>query len=144
MRPLHSLFAALALFAFGKQEALKRGLLLVDTKYEFGLCEGKVTLADEIHTLDSSRYWIEKTYRERISRGEAPEMLDKEPVRQWLLAKGFKGDGAVPEFTDDYRISLADHYVRSFEHITGTTFVPAPGDTVERIEKILRSRFFRG
>ncbi len=134
---------ALALFAFGQQEAAQQGLMLVDTKYEFGLCEGKVTLADEIHTLDSSRYWIEKSYRERISRGEAPEMLDKEPVRQWLLTKGFKGDGTIPEFTDEYRISLTDHYVRSFEHITGTPFVPVPGDTAARIEKILRTLMHR-
>ena len=113
---------ALALFAMGQKRAAEQGLILVDTKYEFGLLAGKVVLADEIHTLDSSRYWIESSYQEHFAAGEPPRMVDKEPTRQWLLSKGYKGNGAPPAFTDEHRIKLARHYISSFEQITGTTF----------------------
>ena len=130
--------AASALFAFGQARAAARGLILVDTKYEFGLLGGKLILADEIHTLDSSRYWIAESYPERFERGEPPEMLDKEPVRQWLLRQGYKGDGPIPSFSDDYRVELSRHYINSFERITGLEFRASVGSVHERIVQNLQ------
>lgn len=118
---------AFALFNRGTVEAAKHGLLLVDTKYEFGLLDGKLLLVDEVHTLDSSRYWVAETYQGKFARDQSPEMLDKEPVRQWLISQGYMGDGPVPEFTEQYRVELAQHYIRSFEKITGEVFNPRVG-----------------
>ncbi|RMG40736.1 MAG: phosphoribosylaminoimidazolesuccinocarboxamide synthase [Candidatus Dadabacteria bacterium] len=129
---------ALELFKKGQNEAQKNGLILVDTKYEFGLIDGKLVLADEIHTLDSSRYWVAASYRERFEAGEAPEMLDKEPIRQWLLSKGYKGEGEIPEITDQYRMEIARHYIDSYRLITGEEFKPVPGPALERIERALK------
>lgn len=129
--------AAIALFELGQRRAAERGLILVDTKYEFGLLDGTLVLADEIHTLDSSRYWIAATYPQRFERGETPEMLDKEPVRQWLLAQGYKGDGPIPRFTDEYRVELARHYIESYERISGAEFHAEAGAQLERIERNL-------
>lgn len=130
--------ASLALFKRGQERAESLGLLLVDTKYEFGLYQGRVIICDEIHTLDSSRYWIKASYQDRFARGESPQMLDKEPTRQWLLQQGYKGDGPIPHFTDDHRVEIARHYIKSYEQISGATFVPDPGPTVQHIEKRLR------
>ena len=130
---------ALALFALGEQRAKEQGLILVDTKYEFGLLAGELTLADEIHTMDSSRYWIAESYQERFDSGEAPEMLDKEPTRQWLLSKGYKGEGEIPNFSDSHRVSLGKHYINSFERITGSPFEGSVGPVAERVEKNLRA-----
>jgi phosphoribosylaminoimidazole-succinocarboxamide synthase len=129
--------AALSLFALGEEVSLTQGLILVDTKYEFGLLNGKLILADEIHTLDSSRFWLKSSYVERISGGLAPEMLDKEPTRQWLLAQGFKGDGEIPHFTDEHRISIAKHYISAFEKITGLEFSTKSECVTERIKRNL-------
>ena len=129
---------AFALFTRGQQQASEHGLILVDTKYEFGLCSGKLILVDEIHTLDSSRYWREATYADRLAAGEAPEMLDKEPIRRWLMAQGYKGDGELPPINDDYRVKVARLYVDSVVEITGTPFVSAVGDTKLRVEQALR------
>lgn len=131
--------AAFALFDMGQREAERHGLILVDTKYEFGLANGELLLADEIHTLDSSRYWQLKSYNERFERGENPDMLDKEPTRQWLLSKGYKGDGLIPEFTDDHRVSISRHYVDSFEKISGKPFSAQVGSVQDRIDRALRS-----
>ncbi len=122
-----------ALFARGQSEAAARGLILVDTKYEFGVYRGQLMLADEIHTLDSSRYWVAESYEAKLAQGEAPEMLDKEPTRQWLLSQGFRGDGPVPEFTEDHIVSLARHYIDSYEQITGKVFVGEVGEVSARI-----------
>lgn len=130
--------AALALFQRGTQQAEAQGLLLVDTKYEFGLYENKLILVDEIHTLDSSRYWRKASYQQRFEAGEAPEMLDKEPTRQWLLSQGYKGDGAIPEFTDDHRVNIARHYISSFEEILGARFTGHVGPVEDRIRNALR------
>ncbi|MCO6431539.1 MAG: phosphoribosylaminoimidazolesuccinocarboxamide synthase [Deltaproteobacteria bacterium] len=130
---------ALALFGLGQKEAAKNGLILVDTKYEFGMYEGRLVLADEIHTLDSSRYWVADTYTEKLADNETPEMLDKEPTRQWLLEQGFKGDGPIPTFTDEHRIDIARHYISAFERIAGRPFVSSVGPVSERIEKNLES-----
>ena len=91
----------------------------MDTKYEFGLIDGKVVLADEIHTLDSSRYWTKDSYEKTLRTGTEPVMLDKEPVRRWLLEQGYKGDGTPPAFSDDYRLSLSKHYIESYAQILG-------------------------
>ena len=125
--------AAFALFALGQQRADEQGLILVDTKYEFGLLNGTFVLADEIHTLDSSRYWIKETYRDRFEKGEAPQMLDKEPTRQWLLEQGYQGDGPIPEFTDEHRVAIARRYIDSFELISGSSFEGTIGSVVDRI-----------
>lgn len=111
--------AALRLFQLGERRCQDNGLLFVDTKYEFGIFEHQVLLVDEIHTLDSSRFWVEESYQQRFAGGESPEMLDKEPVRQWLLQQGFKGDGPIPAFSDEYRLSLAQHYIDSYKRISG-------------------------
>lgn len=129
---------ALALFKRGTEEAARRGLILVDTKYEFGLSQGQLTLVDEIHTLDSSRYWKASSYAERLSRGESPEMLDKEPTRQWLLAQGFKGDGPIPAFTPEHRISIAQHYIGAYEQIVGKEFKGHAGPVAARIFENLK------
>lgn len=133
---------AFNLFRFGEKMAAEHGLLLVDTKYEFGLTkDGKLILVDEIHTLDSSRYWVAAGCQERIAQGLGPEMLDKEPARQWLLSQGYSGDGTPPVFSDDKKVELSKHYVSSYERISGLRFAGVPGDPRERIRKSLE-RFF--
>lgn len=111
--------AALELFRLGEKKCAENGLLFVDTKYEFGIYEDEVLLVDEIHTLDSSRFWVKESYQQRFEAGESPQMLDKEPVRQWLLQQGFKGDGPIPNFSEDYRLTLAAHYLDSYKWISG-------------------------
>lgn len=132
---------ALELFAFASREVSARGLLFVDTKYEFGLVDGKVILADEIHTLDSSRFWLSDSYERNLTSGKAPEMLDKEPIRRWLLAQGFAGDGIVPFISDQYRAELTQHYVRSSEQITGVPCRLNVEEPSSRIERNLRAYF---
>ena len=95
-------------------------------------------LADEIHTLDSSRYWVADSYEQRFEAGEAPEMLDKEPVRQWLIARGFMGEGAPPTLPHEYIEELALHYMSAFDRISGLTFEPVVGDASARIANNLR------
>ena len=128
----------LALFARGQQMAREKGLILVDTKYEFGKCEGKIILIDEIHTPDSSRYFYANGYEERQAKGEPQRQLSKEFVREWLIANGFQGQAGqqVPEMTDDFVQQVSDRYIELYEHITGLKFEKA--DTAhlsERIEK---------
>jgi len=134
---------ARALFSLGQSHADKQGLILVDTKYEFGLLNGKLILADEIHTMDCSRYWIKATYADRVKNGESPEMLDKEPTRQWLLSQGFKGEGTIPEFTEDHRVRIAEHYLEAFEKITGEAFHGQVGSVKNRIEENLRQSILK-
>lgn len=115
---------ALALFERGQQMAAERGLILVDTKYEFGLLDGKVILIDEIHTPDSSRYFYAEGYKERFEKGEPQRQLSKEFVRQWLISNGFMGKAGqqVPEMTDEYCDEVSRRYIELYEHITGLTF----------------------
>lgn len=122
---------ALALFARGTELAAAHGLILVDTKYEFGLLDGKVILIDEIHTPDSSRYFYADGYEERFAKGEEQRQLSKEFVRQWLIAHGFMGKPGqkVPEMTDAYCEEVSSRYIELYEHITGRKFVP--GDSSE-------------
>ena len=127
------------LFDFGTKISASRGLILVDTKYEFGkTSDGKIVLIDEIHTPDSSRYFYADGYKERQDRGEAQKQLSKEFVRQWLIEQGFQGlDGqTVPEMSDDYIESVSERYIELYEKITGTKFVKADLSDIEsRIEK---------
>lgn len=117
-----------ALFQRGTEIAAKRGLILVDTKYEFGkTADGKIVLIDEIHTPDSSRYFYADGYEKRQENGEAQKQLSKEFVRQWLISNNFQGlEGqTVPEMTDAYITSVSDRYIELYENITGETFVKA-------------------
>ncbi|MEI6517724.1 MAG: phosphoribosylaminoimidazolesuccinocarboxamide synthase [bacterium] len=132
---------ALQLFRLASLELSERGLIFVDTKYEFGLLDGRVVLADEIHTLDSSRFWMEGSYEAKLSAQEPPEMLDKEPIRRWLMERGFQGDGAIPTLSDEYRHELMRHYIRSYELITGTIFHGDMSAPTPRIERNLSSYF---
>ena len=128
---------ALALFARGAELAAKQGLILVDTKYEMGLdADGRITLADEIHTPDSSRFWISDTYAERHARGEEPESLDKEFLRLWLRDKGISDDN-IPELDDEIRIQVAERYIDLFQRVTGVDFDAELGATpvLQRIEE---------
>ena len=126
-----------ALFARGTEIAAGKGLILVDTKYEFGKRDGKVILIDEIHTPDSSRYFYADGYEERFAKGEPQRQLSKEFVRQWLIDHNFMGrEGqTVPEMTDEFCNEVSQRYIELYEHITGRKFVPAPSNDLEhRIE----------
>lgn len=122
-----------ALFERGSKMAADKGLILVDTKYEFGLLNGKVILIDEIHTPDSSRYFYADGYQERFEKGEPQRQLSKEFVRQWLIERGFMGKEGqqVPEMTEEFVESVSRRYIELYEHITGKTFVPAPETDLE-------------
>lgn len=130
---------AFALFRKGQKVALERGLILVDTKYEMGYDkDGVLCVGDEVHTPDSSRYWIAGTYEERFKKGLEPESLDKEFFRLWLKEQGFVDDGRPkPIVTDDARVMLAQKYISLFERVTGETFRIQPGNVTERIQKNL-------
>jgi phosphoribosylaminoimidazole-succinocarboxamide synthase len=126
------------LFSIGQKMAADKGLILVDTKYEFGKRDGKVILIDEIHTPDSSRYFYAEGYEERLAKGEAQRQLSKEFVRQWLIDNNFMGKEGqvVPEMTEEFCNSVSDRYIELYEHITGEKFVKAEeSDLAARIEK---------
>ena len=128
----------LALFQRGTEIAAERGLILVDTKYEFGKHDGKIYLMDEIHTPDSSRYFYAEGYEERLAKGEKQKQLSKEFVREWLMANGFQGqDGQqVPEMTPEIVASITERYIELYENIVGEKFEKAECDDVEaRIAK---------
>ena len=129
---------ALALFDFGTRLVAKNNLILVDTKYEFGDLNGELILIDEVHTPDSSRFWIKDTYEELFSKGEEPQKLDKEYVRQWLANKGFIGEGPIPTIPDEVKIEAAKRYITAYEMITGKEFKAKNGNVLRRIEKSLR------
>ena len=130
---------ALQLFERGTKIAAEKGLILVDTKYEFGKRDGKIYLIDEIHTPDSSRYFYADGYEERLKKGEHQRQLSKEFVREWLMANGFQGKEGqkVPEMTDEIVNSISDRYIELYEHITGERFQKADdcADVAARIEK---------
>ena len=121
------------LFARGQQMAEEKGLILVDTKYEFGKRDGKVVLIDEIHTPDSSRYFYADGYQERFEKGEPQRQLSKEFVRQWLMDHGFMGRKGemVPKMTPEFCESVTDRYVELYEHITGSRFVKEECSDIE-------------
>lgn len=125
------------LFKIGTRMAAEKGLILVDTKYEFGKLADKVMLIDEIHTPDSSRYFYADTYPELFAAGKPQRQLSKEFVRQWLMENGFMGRPGekVPEMTPEVCKSISDRYIELYEHLTGEKFVPAPdADPARRIE----------
>ncbi len=127
-----------AIFNRGTEMAAKMGLILVDTKYEFGKKDGKIYLMDEIHTPDSSRYFYSEGYAERLAKGEKQKQLSKEFVREWLMANGFQGQEGqtVPEMTEEIVNGITDRYIELYENITGEKFVKAEGaDITSRIEK---------
>lgn len=137
---------ALKLFAYASAEVAKRGLILVDTKYEFGLktkSDGsqELVLADEVHTQDCSRFWLSETYQAKFLVGEDPEMLDKEFVRRRLISQGYMGEGSPPEFSDEFRIEIAEKYIEAYEMITGLDFDFSTQlideKVVDKIKKIL-------
>ena len=126
-----------ALFKRGTEMAAKNGLILVDTKYEFGKFEDQIYLIDEIHTPDSSRYFIAENYQERFDKGENQKQLSKEFVREWLMQNGFQGQHGqmVPEMSAAYVQEVSERYIELFEKVTGQSFIKADeGDTLKRIE----------
>jgi len=132
---------ALELFTLAAREVSGRGLMFVDTKYEFGFLADSIVLADEIHTLDSSRFWLADSFDKNLSLGMAPEMLDKEPIRQWLLKQGFSGDGEIPAISDQYRSELTEHYVRSCMRITGQVCELDVEEPEARVDRNVRAYF---
>jgi len=116
--------AALSLFERGSAHAAGAGLILVDTKYEFGLLDERLLLIDELHTPDSSRYWYADTYEQLLYAGERQRMLDKEYLRQWLMEHGFRGDGKAPPIPPEIITELSSRYRTAFERLTGTEFRP--------------------
>lgn len=129
------------LFDFGTKEAAKRGLILVDTKYEFGKFEGEICLIDEVHTPDSSRYFYTEGYQERQNIGEKQKQLSKEFVRQWLIENGFQGQEGqkVPEMTEEVINNISDRYVELYEGVTGNKFkIPSGGNIMDRVESNIK------
>ncbi|KAA6347454.1 Phosphoribosylaminoimidazole-succinocarboxamide synthase [termite gut metagenome] len=134
-----------ALFQRGMEIATEKGLILVDTKYEFGKKEGKIYLIDEIHTPDSSRYFYAEGYEEKFAKNEPQKQLSKEFVRQWLINNGFMGKQGqqIPEMTDEYVNSVSERYIELYEHIVGEKFIKATFEDVSaRIEKNM-TRYFK-
>lgn len=125
---------AITLFKRGQQVAQQAGLILVDTKYEMGLVDGQLTLIDEIHTPDSSRYWITDTW----GKGQEPQNFDKEFLRKWYAAQGYRGEGLPPQMPDEFRVQVAGRYIAAYEKLTGQLFEPAELPAVERIRENLR------
>lgn len=132
---------SLKLFEFGSKLCEKQGLILVDTKYEFGIYKGKLMLMDEIHTPDSSRFWIKKTYKERFEKGLEPENFDKEFLRLWYAKRGYKGDGTPPPMTEDLIVMTAKRYMAVYEKITGKKFQIFEYPIEERIKKFLKEYY---
>ncbi|PTM20546.1 MAG: phosphoribosylaminoimidazolesuccinocarboxamide synthase [Bacteroidetes bacterium] len=128
---------ALRLFRRGTAMASERGLILVDTKYEFGLYQGKCTLMDEVHTTDSSRYFYASGYSERLKRGERQHQLSKEYLREWLLEQGFSGlEGqTLPHLPETFRWSLYERYKELYEMMTGQSFEPVPLPSMEEFNR---------
>lgn len=124
--------AALEVFEHGQRVAAEAGLILVDTKYEFGLIDGELALIDEIHTPDSSRYWIADTY----GLGE-PENFDKEFLRLWFVERGYRGEGQAPTMPKDFVAAVAARYIDAYERLTGETFEPGEQPAAERIRRAL-------
>lgn len=124
--------AALEVFQHGQRVAAEAGLILVDTKYEFGLIDGTLALIDEVHTPDSSRYWIADTY----GLGE-PQNFDKEFLRLWFVDQGYRGDGPAPTMPDEFVAEVAGRYIDAFERLTGNSFEPGEQPAADRIRKAL-------
>jgi len=134
--------ASMKLFLRGVEIAAKQGIILVDTKYEFGTDpEGNIVLIDEIHTPDSSRFWYQNEYEDRLASGEEQKKIDKEYLREWLAERGFIGEGDVPEIPDEVRAETAKRYIKAYELITGQEFKAEVGPVEERIKQNLQKYF---
>jgi phosphoribosylaminoimidazole-succinocarboxamide synthase len=132
--------AAVAVFRRGQEISRAGGLILVDTKYEFGLsADGEVTLIDEIHTPDSSRFWLADTYEQRLAGGQEPDNFDKEFVRLYYTARGYRGEGEPFPLPPDLAVQAGARYVSTYEMLTGTTFAPAELPAGPRIANNLQS-----
>ncbi|MBN1814333.1 MAG: phosphoribosylaminoimidazolesuccinocarboxamide synthase [Anaerolineae bacterium] len=132
--------AALAIFRRGQEIARQGGLILVDTKYEFGRApDGKVMVIDEVHTPDSSRFWLAESYEERVSGGEEPDNFDKEFLRLWYADHGYRGDGEPPEPTDDLVAQVSERYIALYEKLAGRTFEPGAYPANPRIAETLKT-----
>jgi len=135
---------ALELFRRGQDVARRAGLILVDTKYEFGLVgdagggAGALALIDEVHTPDSSRYWVAESWARARTEGGEPEQFDKEVLRKWFVARGYRGDGRAPAMPTEFRAELAERYVSAYERLTGRTFEPGEQPAQPRIAEALR------
>jgi len=134
------------LFQRGTEMAAEKGLILVDTKYEFGKKDGKIYLIDEIHTPDSSRYFYAEGYEERLNKGEAQKQLSKEFVRQWLIANGFQGKEGqtVPAMSEEFVNSVSDRYIELFENITGDKFEKSDTSKIKQRIEIAVNEFLVG
>ncbi len=127
------------LFAEGRRFAESRGLVLADTKYELGLDDrGEIIVIDEIHTPDSSRYWLRESFERAMREGRSPTALDKEYVRRWLVDQGYRGHGAPPPIPDEVRCEAARRYIEAYERVTGLAFVPEFEPVAERLARNLR------
>lgn len=131
--------AAQALFDKGSKICAKAGIILVDTKYEFGLLDGRLKLIDEVHTPDSSRFWIKKSYLERFKKNLEPENFDKEFLRIWYAKRGYKGDGNPPKMPSDFMAQVSQRYITIFEKITGKKFKVFKYPIENRIKDSLKS-----
>jgi phosphoribosylaminoimidazole-succinocarboxamide synthase len=129
---------ALSLFAYGQRVAHQAGLILVDTKYEFGLVDGRLTLIDEVHTPDSSRFWTLASYE-----AGRPENLDKEYLRAWFAAQGYRGDGRPPPIPAPFAAQVAARYITAYEQLTGRPFEPAASSAGARIRRCLEQDEWR-
>jgi len=130
----------LRLFDYGEKFARKRGLILVDTKYELGRLDGHLVVSDEIHTPDSSRYWYIDSYESLFSAGKDQRKLDKEYVREWFAGKGFRGEGKPPPMPDEVRIEAARRYIEAYEAITGEEFKITDEPAISRMERNLKAK----
>ncbi len=127
--------AALDVFRRGQEVAANAGLILVDTKYEFGLIDGELALIDEVHTPDSSRYWVKESY----APGRAPEHFDKEFLRLWFAGQGYKGEGEPPVMPPEFVAQVAERYISAYEKLTGRDFEPGELPAVDRIRRNLQA-----
>lgn len=126
------------MFERGTKHAASRGLILVDTKYEIGRYNGKLVVSDEIHTPDSSRYWFADSYQELFDAGSEQKKIDKEYVREWYAAQGYRGDGVPPVLTDEVKIEAARRYIQAYELVTGLEFNISDVPVGERLENNLK------
>lgn len=129
--------AALTIFQRGQEVAQQAGLILVDTKYEFGLIDGRLALIDEVHTPDSSRYWIADSYAAASDTGQEPQNFDKEFLRLWFVSQGYRGEGQAPAMPPEFVVQVAQRYIAAYERLTDRLFVPGAQPTAERIRAVL-------
>ncbi|HEY63951.1 MAG TPA: phosphoribosylaminoimidazolesuccinocarboxamide synthase [Caldilineae bacterium] len=130
--------AALAIFKRGQEIARRAGLILVDTKYEFGLIDSQPALIDEIHTPDSSRYWVAESYEAVRGTDQEPENFDKEFLRLWFVRQGYRGEGEPPKMPPEFIAQVAQRYIAAYERLTGETFIPGEQPAAERIRAALQ------